>query len=123
MPDGYMFSPDSKYLAFFGTNMSARTNGLYLDGKRILDNGVARLGFSPHGKHLFVVAVNRDARTLYVDGEQAMEYTYSPFETEAHMWHVDDSGTLHFISVDQEGSKRISVTPSPDRSVDDWLAG
>ena len=39
------------------------------------------------------------------------------------MWHIDDAGVLHFVMADNEGIKRVTVTPSPDRTVADMLCG
>lgn len=125
MPNGYLYSPDSAYLTFVGTNVAARQNGIYLNGKKTLDTtgqAVVRLDYSPDGEHLFALVGRQHDRTVYVDGKPVYECAYSPFEQEESMWHVDDAGTLHFIVVDEEGIKRVSIAPSDDTSVADLLS-
>jgi hypothetical protein len=122
MPNGYIFSPDSKYLVCFGNNMQTGSNGVFFNGELAFDAPgafVLHAGFSPDSRHLFLVTGVGTERTLYVDGEPVMRYAPQPFDQEASMWHLGDDGVLRFMMIDNEGIKRMIVTPSAGRSVHD----
>lgn len=125
--DGYLYSPDSKFIAFFGSDMAARKSGLFVNGSIVQEVpngfGITRLAFSPDSRHIYYVVGTGNGRVLFVDGQQIMEYPYTQLEDDPDMWSVDDNGVLHFVSVDQEGIKRYSVTPSDETSIDDLLKG
>ena len=126
MPNGFMFSPDSQLLVYYGNNRQAGTKGIFFNNKQVIqDDGtmVARAGFSPDSMHFYCVLGSADGLTLYVDGEPVMRYAQTPFTSDENMWHIDDGGVLHFVTADNEGIKRVTVTPSPDRSVADMIGG
>lgn len=81
-----------------------------------------RIGFSPDSRHLFVeIADSGSTRTLYVNGEPVRRSGPQPFEQQESMWHIDESGVLRFMTADNEGIKRVTVTPSADRSFADLI--
>lgn len=124
LPNGFIFSPDSKYLVFYGTHLQSRSQGIYFNGSRTIDvqgSGVIRLGFSPDGDHFYLMLGVGHGRVLYVDDQAVMEFAASPLETEASLWRIDEEGVLRFVIVDEEGIKRVTVTPSADRTVHDLI--
>jgi hypothetical protein len=120
MPHGFIFSPDSRHLVTWGDDLQAGKKAVFSNGKAIFEapgNGVLRAGFSPDSRHFFLLmAVTGSERTLYVDGRPIMRLGVQPFETEESMWNIGEDGVLQFMTVDHEGIKRVTVTPSPDRS-------
>jgi len=124
--EGFTYSPDSSKIAFFGSDMPGRKSGLFINGQIVHEVpagfGWTQLGFSPDSKHIFYVFSSGQGRALFIDGTKIMEYPYTQLEDDANMWHIDEAGVLHFVSMDNEGIKRYSVTPSADTSIDDLLS-
>ncbi len=116
LPKGFIFSPDSSRLVYWGNNPQTGEKGIFFNGQLAFDapgSAVLRIAFSPDSAHLFVeVAAGRE-RTLYVDGEPVMKIGPQPFEQEESMWHVGDDGVLRFMIADNEGIKRVTVSPTP----------
>ncbi len=127
MPNGFIFSPDGRHLVTWGDDLGTGGKAVFSNGAPMFEapgNGVLRAGFSPDSKHLFLlIAVTGSERTLYVDGQPVMRLGVQQFEADESMWHIDDDGVLRFMIMDNEGIKRVTVTPSPDRSIDDLAAG
>ncbi|MFG0257637.1 MAG: hypothetical protein ACF8GE_07025 [Phycisphaerales bacterium JB043] len=125
LPKGTMFSPDNKYLVYYGTHMQSRSQGIFFNDKRAIDvqgSAIIRIGFSNDGNHLFVILGVGNGRALLVDGETVMQFAAQPFESDENMWHIDDTGVLHFLLADNEGIKRVTVTPSSDKTVHDLIS-
>ncbi len=122
MPNGFVFSPDSRFLVTWGTNTRTGEKAVFFNGQPAFAApgiGVLRIGFSPDSRHFYLLMADTGAeRTLYVDGQPLVRFGVQPFEQEESMWHIDEDGLLHFMVVDNEGIKRLTVTPSPDRSVE-----
>ncbi len=126
MPKGFVYSPDSRYIVYYGAAPQQGGNGLYINNTRFIDvqsSVVIRLGFSPDCEHFFVTMGVGNGRGLFVDGEMVMQHAATPFESDENSWHIDDNGVLHFLVADNEGIKRVSVTPSPDRTLESALGG
>jgi|GEM_PF-4655966 len=125
MPNGFMFSPDSRLLVTWGNDQQTGRKGILVNGKLAFEApgiGVLRIGFSPDSRHLFVeIADSGSTRTLYVNGEPVRRSGPQPFEQQESMWHIDESGVLRFMTADNEGIKRVTVTPSADRSFADLI--
>lgn len=125
MPNGFIFSPDGRYLVGWGNDLQTGRKGVFCNGILTFEApgiAVLRIGFSQDSKHFYLLMADTGSeRTLYVDGEPVMRLGVQPFETEESMWNIDEDGVLHFMIADNEGIKRITVKPSPDRSVDDLV--
>ena len=126
LPNGFIFSPDSKHLVFWGNNPQTGEQGVFFNGRFVFDApgaGVQRIDFSPDSRHFYLLTVAGAERTVYVDGVPVLKIGPQPFEQEESMWHVGDDGVLRFMIADNEGIKRVTVTPAPDRTVDDLVGG
>ena len=126
LPNGFIFSPDSKHLVYWGNNPQTGEKGVFLNGEFAFDApgaAVLRIGFSPDSRHFYLLVGAGSSRTVYVDGVPVLEIGPQPFEQEEAMWHVGDDGVLRFMIADDKGIKRISVTPAPDRTVDNLVGG
>ncbi len=126
LPNGFTFSPDSKHLVYWGNNPQTGEKGVFFDGKFVFDapgSVVLRLDFTADSQHMYLLMAVGNERSLYVDGHPVLTLGSQPFEQDESMWHVGDDGILRFMIADNEGIKRITVTPAPDRSIADLVGG
>ncbi len=133
----YVWSPDSEHIAHFAFPPTPTGNyerGLFLDGKYIsfgaAPGAYTLLTFTPDSKHLLwvrnEVVDGVQGFRIFVDGKPAAAGTYAGgnfFYNIPGSWDVSPEGTLSFLAQDDNSLKRISVTPSPDTSLDTLLAG
>jgi hypothetical protein len=117
----FAFSPDSKHLAYFYRNPNDM--GVCLDGKCFpagtdSNGNFYNLTFSSDSNHLFWITNSPRTFRLFVDGKAVLEtggpsFTVFPPET----WQTDGPSGLMLLAHDNEGYKRIRVTPSPQSSL------
>jgi hypothetical protein len=115
----YAFSPDSKHFAYF--YRTANDMGVCLDGKCISGgngNNYYNLTFSADSNHLFWTTNLPPSFRLFIDGKPVLEsgapsYTSFPKET----WQTSGPSGLILLTHDNEGYKRISITPPPQSSL------
>jgi hypothetical protein len=115
----YVFSPDSKHFAYI--YRTANDMGVCADGKCVPygnDFNYYNLTFSADSNHLFWVRNSPRSFRLFVDGKPVLE-TGGPsnltFPKET--WQTSGPSGLILLAHDNEGYKRISVTPSPQSSL------
>jgi hypothetical protein len=117
----YAFSPDSKHLAYF--YRTANDAGVCVDGKCVPDstgsNGnFFNLTFSSDSNHLFWIANSPRGFRLFVDGKAVLESgAPSNLAFPPETWQTDGASGLILLAHDNEGYKRIRVTPSPQSSL------
>jgi len=115
----YAFSPDGKHFAYF--YRTANDMGVCLDGKCVSGgngNNYFNLTFSADSNHLFWVSNSPRAFRLFVDGKPVLEsgapsFQFFPKET----WQTSGPSGLILLAHDNEGYKRVSITPSPQSSL------
>jgi len=126
----YVWSPDSKHVAHFRGG-----GGVFLDGKVLPlapapGQGVyTMLSFTPDSKHL-IWARNQTVQgdqgfRVFVDGKPVYEGLYAIqgwFSSVPGSWEMAADGTLSFVTQDDNNLKRVSITPSPETSLDTLLA-
>ena len=118
------FSPDSKHLAYFcrSADPAAGNNqGVCLDGKYLpipYPGSLGNLTFSQDSNHLFWNVWSAVKFRAYVDGKPVVE-SGSPatggFDRVA--FQAEGSNGLLILAQDDDGFKRISVTPAADSSL------
>jgi hypothetical protein len=118
------FSPDSKHVAYFchSADPSAGNNqGVCLDGKYLpiaYPGTLGNLTFSQDSNHLFWTMWSAVKFRAYVDGKPVVEGgTPGPGGMDKVAFQEDGSSGLLILAQDDEGFKRISVTPAPDSSL------
>jgi len=115
----YTFSPDGKHFAYF--YRTANDMGVCLDGKCVSGgngNNYFNLTFSADSNHLFWVSNTPRAFRLFVDGKAVLES--GPASANAfpkEIWQTSGPSGLIVLARDNEGYKRISITPSPQSSL------
>jgi len=117
----YVFSPDSKHFAY--VYRTADNMGVCLDGKCVPygnEFNYYNLSFSNDSNHLFWVRNTPRAFRLFIDGKPVLEsgapsFISFPKET----WQTSGPSGLILLTHDNEGYKRISITPSPQSSLAD----
>jgi hypothetical protein len=128
----YVWSPDSKHIAHF--HEGGGTRGVFLNGK-VLPIAPApgqgmytMLTFTPDSKHLIwarnqVVQGDQGFR-VFIDGKPVYEglYATSSFSLVPGSWEMAPDGTLSFVTQDDNNLKRVSITPSPETSLETLLA-
>jgi hypothetical protein len=129
----YVWSPDSKHIAHF--HEGGGVKGAFLDGK-VFPMAAApgqgmytMLSFTPDSKHL-IWARNQTVQgdqgfRVFVDGKPVYEGLYAIqgwFSSVPGSWEMAPDGTLSFVTQDDNSLKRVSITPSPETSLDTLLA-
>ena len=115
----YTFSSDGKHFAYF--YRTANDMGVCLDGKCVSGgngNNYFNLTFSADSNHLFWVSNTPRAFRLFVDGKAVLES--GPASANAfpkEIWQTSGPSGLIVLARDNEGYKRISITPSPQSSL------
>lgn len=116
----FVFSPDSKHVAYAGRSGAASRNSLYINETVVQANvdTVAFVTFTPDSQHLFWM--NMDPRWMndvYVDGQMAVHANGSFFREMPVSFEVDAKGVATFLAQDGDVVKRYRITPPSDTSV------
>jgi hypothetical protein len=131
----YVFSPDSKHIAYFcrSGNPAANPNDVYL----CLDNKAVRLGphdsvnltFSADSNHLFWIRNEGRAQyRVYVDGKPVAEGFLAVGSgvgggVGKESWQLGPDGNLLVLMQDDTSLKRVSITPSSNTSIATLFGG
>jgi len=130
----YLFSPDSKHIAYIAQDPNGGNRGLWLDQKLVFkttQTNPDHIAFSSDSQHLFwtlreapdaVMPGNLYHHTLYVDGKNVKEYQDSFFDSFPGAWKTQDNVTLQFFTIADSNIKRYTVTPGADTNVTTLLA-
>ncbi len=131
----YVFSPDGEHIAHFaGSPNPARPSaGVFLDGKFIPIGDVSmfdRIAFTSNSKHLMWAEPMRTiSRTgavgIFVDGKLVVQ-AGTPFggsDSPAPWWDIAPDGTLFILAQENNSLERITVIPSPNTSIQTFVAG
>ena len=115
----YAFSPDSKHFAYF--YHAGNDLGVCVDGKCTLGGNsytYFNLTFSADSNHLFWVKNSAGRFRLFVDGKPVLESGAPSFQTlPKETFQTNGPSGLLVLAHDNEGYKRISITPSPESSL------
>ncbi len=106
------FSPDWKHFAHVAT--TATTRGIFLDGKFIptaQEGNVSQLTFTPDGRHLFWVHEYGGGMHIYMDGKVVAKGARATDQHVPGWWEMTPDGTLLCLMQDDNGIKRVSITP------------
>jgi WD40 repeat protein len=132
----YVFSPDSKHIAFGAIHPSANgstNNGVYLDGKfvpmnMITGRGFYQMNFTQDSKHLYWMidgkVLNGKAMTdLFLDGQFMVEVANpgSAFLFGRGGFDLLPDGSALMLRQDEKGLTRVHITPSANTSSDTIL--
>jgi WD40 repeat protein len=132
----YVFSPDSKHIAFGAINPSANgstNSGMYLDGKFvpmsvIAGRGFYQMSFTPDSKHFYwmidgKVLNGKAMADLFVDGQFTIEVpnSSSAFLPGRGGWDLLPDGSLLLLKQDEKGLTRVHITPSASTNSDTIL--
>jgi hypothetical protein len=127
----YVWSPDNKHVAHFYEGQGMR--GVFLDGKVLPiapapgQGMYSMLTFTPDSKHL-IWARNQTVQgdqgfRVFIDGKPVYEglYATGSFSLVPGSWEMAPDGTLSFVTQDDNNLKRVSITPSPETSLETLL--
>ena len=132
----YVWSPESEHIAHFAfppTPTSNYERGLFLDGKYIsfgaAPGAYTLLTFTPDSKHLLwvrnAVVDGVQGFRIFVDGKPIVVGNYAQgnfFYNTPGSWDLAPDGPLSILAQDDNSLKRISITPSPETSLETLLA-
>ena len=116
----FMFSQDSKHIAYFCRPAGLDQPGVCLDGKYVRTGAgqPTKLTFTPDGNHLFwAKRTIASGFRLFADGKPVLEGTATSSAFPRGTWEMDPSGALLVLMQDATSMKRFSITPSPETSV------
>jgi hypothetical protein len=121
-PRDFVFSPDSKHIAYFATQPSG-AHGIVVDGKftALPGNGNYPMNptFTPDSRHLiWMDRPGGSAQVLYVDGRPAVQMEAGSLNTIPGTWEMAADGTLTVIGQSGDGLKRYRIEPPADTSID-----
>jgi len=131
----YVFSPDSKHIAYFcrSGNPAANPNDVYvcLDNKAVLlgPHNSVNLTFSTDSNHLFWIRdEGRAIYRVYVDGKPVAEGFLAVGSGTGgglgkESWQLGPDGNLLVLMQDDTSLKRVSITPSPNTSIATLFGG
>jgi len=131
----YVFSPDSKHIAYFcrSGNPAANPNDVYLclDNKAVLlgPHDSVNLIFSADSNHLFWIRnEGRAIYRVYVDGKPVAEGFLAVGSGVGgglgkESWQLGPDGNLLVLMQDDTSLKRVSITPSPSTSIATLFGG
>jgi len=115
----FLFSQDSKHVAYFCRPAGLDQPGVCLDGKYVPTGPgqPTKLTFTPDGNHLFWAkrTIGSGFR-LYADGKPVLEGTATSSAFAQGTWEMDPGGALLVLLQDATSLKRFSITPSPETS-------
>jgi hypothetical protein len=113
----FMFSADSKHIAYICRPAGLPQSGVCLDGKYVPtgQGQPTSLTFTPDGNHLFWAkrTVGSGFR-IFADGKPVLEGTATSSGFAKGTWEMDPSGALLVLLQDAAALKRFSITPSPE---------
>ena len=125
-PSGFIFSPDSNHIAWWGMAADQQTWGIFVDGKFMPESepniAPMHLSFTSDSKHIVYQAIVRTdppSYPVFVDGRVTntpVGFNNMLLQDEAS-WHHGEDGSLMMFGQDQDGIKRFHVTPADDTSV------
>lgn len=143
----FLFSPDSKHVAMFGSKSADNQRGAFLDGKLAarFDTTTIYCAFTPDSQHLYWLtrgpATRKDAPlgtyefVTYLDGKPVARCDHRPdiehlllptgfgqFTTTPPSWDVSPDGCLVTLAFTDDGAKRLKITPSADTNLATMLA-
>jgi hypothetical protein len=132
----YVFSPDSKHVAYSASLTTNFQPGIVIDGKFVAiptNPGVDMIYpvFTPDSKHFYVTArtpvPNQPSAfqlTVFLDGRPSarVEGAVNTMLMNPWAWEMSADGTLTVLLGDGADLKRVRITPSNDSSVDTMLA-
>jgi hypothetical protein len=106
------FSPDGKHFAHVATTGNAR--GIFQDGKFFAtpEGNVSQLTLTPDGRHLFWVHEYSGALHVYMDGKLVARGARATDQHVPGWWEMTPDGTLLCLIQDDNGIKRVSITPA-----------
>jgi WD40 repeat protein len=131
----YVFSPDSKHIAYFcrSGNPAANPNDVYLclDNKAVLlgPHDSVNLTFSADSNHLLWIRNEGRAKyRVYVDGKPVAEGFLAVGSGVGgglgkESWQLGPDGNLLVLMYDDTSLKRVSITPSPNTSIASLFGG
>jgi hypothetical protein len=115
----FTFSPDSKHLAYF--YHTGNDIGVCFDGKCVPasnSNNPYNLTFSADSNHLYWTNNSPRSFRLFVDGKPVLESgAPSNLAFPKETWQTSGPSGLILLGHDNEGYKRVSITPSPQSSL------
>jgi hypothetical protein len=115
----YVFSPDSKHLAYF--YHAGNDLGICVDGKCVAGGNTYNyfnLTFSADSNHLFCVRNSAGHYRLFVDGKAVFESGAPASQTfPKETWQTNGPSGLLVLAHDNDGYKRITITPSLELSL------
>jgi hypothetical protein len=95
--------------------------GICVDGKCVAGGNTYNyynLTFSADSNHLFWVRNSAGHSRLFVDGKPVLESGAPSFQTfPKETWQTNGPSGLLVLAHDNEGYKRIGITPSPESSL------
>jgi hypothetical protein len=126
----FVWSPDSKHFATFGTSKSMPNyddSGILFDGKflKLGVNYAFNPTFTPDGRHFLFLTYDpgNSKESIYVDGKVVgqVDVNNSLADNPA-AWEVGTDGVLTLVAQDAGAIKRFRITPGSDTSVETLLA-
>jgi hypothetical protein len=130
----FLFSPDSKHIAYIAQDPNGGKRGLWLDQTlafKTTQTNPDHIDFSTDSQHLFwtlreapdaVMPGTMYHHALYVDGKNIKEYQDSFFDALPGAWLTQDNGTLQFYAIADGDIKRFTVTPQADTNISTLMA-
>jgi hypothetical protein len=125
-PVYFVFSPDSKHVAYLVSSRQTGANGVIVDGTPILTKStrVGRPHFTPDSRHLFWIEQEKPYYRVYLDGEPVAQYDLisGPWESDPRMWEMGADGVFSLMGPSGSEVKRIRITPGPGTSIETMIA-
>ncbi len=120
----FVFSPDSKHVAYIGRTNAAPRGAMLLDGKVVFtsERAVYYPTFTPDNQHFVWVAEephpgSTPDTVLYVDGQEAVRANGFFFQQLPGSFDMSADGKVTFLAVDGDVAKRYEITPAADVTV------
>ena len=119
----FVFSPDSKHLAWIcrsGGPSGGNDVGVCLDGKYFPGGGgeTSNLTFSADSNHLFWNWRAGPKFRAFADGKPIVDgIAPAPSGFPKEAWEAAGTSGLILLTKDNDGFKRVSITPAPDSSI------
>lgn len=131
----YLFSPDGTHIAHLANSPAsngALGYGIFLDGKFIYlgTSGISsNLFFTPDSKHLIWAQLVRGVvpgrMRIFVDGKPVAEVgtAVTPGPGPSPWLDISPHGTVRVLTREGNSLERLTITPSPNTSVQTFLEG